>query len=244
MTPALLGKKIGMTRVYDEAGKVVPVTVVQAGPCAVTQVKTQESDGYFAVQIGFDEIKPKFSTFPLIGHCGKSGISPRKYFHEIRLKEATSLAAGATVNASIFDGVQFVDVIGTSKGKGFAGVMKRHHFGGQPASHGTERKHRSPGSIASRATWRGQCGKPKAGMRMAGHMGMDQVTTRNHPLVSIDAEKNLLLIKGTLPGPNGSVLFVRKSITAKPKAIVEAAPKAEKAEKPAAKAEKPEKKGK
>ena len=109
--------------------------------------------------------------------------------------------------------MQFVDVIGTSKGKGFAGVMKRHHFGGQCASHGTERKHRSPGSIASRATWRGQCGKPKKGVRMAGHMGMDQVTTRNHPLVKIDADNNLLLIKGALPGPNGGLLFVRKSIT-------------------------------
>jgi len=111
-----------------------------------------------------------------------------------------------------------VDVIGTSKGKGFAGVMKRHHFGGQCASHGTERKHRSPGSIASRATWRGQCGKPKKGVRMAGHMGMDQVTTRNHPLVKVDTDKNLLLIKGALPGPNGALLFIRKSITARVKA--------------------------
>ena len=146
MTPALLGKKVGMTRIYDDKGAIVPVTV--------------ES----------------------------------------------------------FNEVQFVDVIGTSKGKGFAGVMKRHHFGGQCASHGTERKHRSPGSIASRATWRGQCGKPKKGVRMAGHMGMDQVTTRNHPLVKVDAEKNLLLIKGALPGPNGALLFIRKSITARVKA--------------------------
>jgi large subunit ribosomal protein L3 len=244
MTPALLGKKIGMTRVYDDAGKVIPVTVVQAGPCAVTQVKTVDSDGYFAVQLGFGEIKPKFSTFPLIGHCGKSGVGPRKHFQEIRLKEATTLTPGATVTAAIFDGVQFVDVIGTSKGKGFAGVMKRHHFGGQPASHGTERKHRSPGSIASRATWRGQCGKPKAGMRMAGHMGVDQVTTRNHPLVSIDAEKNLLLIKGALPGPNGSVLFVRKSITARPRPVQEKAPAADKAAEKPARAEKSEKKAK
>jgi large subunit ribosomal protein L3 len=111
--------------------------------------------------------------------------------------------------------VKFVDVIGVSKGKGTAGVMKRHHFGGQPASHGTERKHRSPGSLASRATWRGQSGKPKKGVRMAGHMGMDRVTTRNHPLVKVDAANNLLLIKGALPGPNGSLLFVRKSVTAK-----------------------------
>jgi large subunit ribosomal protein L3 len=217
MTPALLGKKVGMTRVYDEKGRIVPVTVVQAGPCSVTQIKTVESDGYFAVQLGFGEVKPRFSTYPLIGHCAKSGVGPRRHFHEVRLKEPTTLAAGATVTTDIFNGVQYVDVSGTSKGKGFAGVMKRHHFGGQCASHGTERKHRSPGSIASRATWRGQCGKPKKGMRMGGHMGMDNMTTRNHPLVSIDAANNLLLIKGALPGPNGSLLFVRKSVTAKEK---------------------------
>jgi large subunit ribosomal protein L3 len=215
MTPALLGKKVGTTRIYDEKGAIVPVTVVQAGPCAVTQVKTVESDGYNAVQLGFGEIKAKFSTFPLIGHCANSGVTPRRHFREIRLKDASDRKAGDTVNVEIFDGVQYVDVIGTSKGKGFAGVMKRHHFGGQPASHGTERKHRSPGSIASRATWRGQCGKPKKGVRMAGHMGMDRVTTRNHPLVKIDKENNLLLIKGALPGPNGGLLFVRKSVTAR-----------------------------
>ncbi len=207
-----------MTRIYDEKGAIVPVTVVLAGPCAVTQVKTVDSDGYHAVQLGFGETKPKFSTFPLIGHAAKSGLSPRRHFKEIRLKDATDKKAGEEVNVGIFEGVQYVDVIGTSKGKGTAGVMKRHHFGGQPASHGTERKHRSPGSLASRATWRGQSGKPKKGVRMAGHMGMDQVTTRNHPLVKIDAANNLLLIKGALPGPNGGLLFVRKSITARTKA--------------------------
>jgi len=217
MTPALLGKKVGMTRVYDEKGSVVPVTVVQAGPCHVTQVKTVQSDGYNAVQLGFGDIKAKFSTFPLIGHTAKAGVGPKRHFEEIRLKDATTLAPGAQVGVELFNEVKYVDVIGTSKGKGFAGVMKRHHFGGQCASHGTERKHRSPGSIASRATWRGQCGKPKKGVRMAGHMGMDRVTTRNHPLVKIDAENHLLLIKGALPGPNGGLLFVRKSITAKVK---------------------------
>jgi len=215
MTPALLGKKIGMTRIYDDKGAIVPVTVVEAGPCAVTQVKTTETDGYHAVQLGFGDIKAKFSTFGLIGHAAKAGAGPKKYFQEIKLKDATDKKLGDTVKADIFTDVKFVDVIGVSKGKGTAGVMKRHHFGGQPASHGTERKHRSPGSIASRATWRGQCGKPKKGMRMAGHMGMDTVTTRNHPLVKIDADKNLLLIKGALPGPNGGLLFVRKSVTAR-----------------------------
>jgi large subunit ribosomal protein L3 len=217
MTPALLGKKIGTTRVYNEKGAIVPVTVVQAGPCAVTQVKTAETDGYHAVQLGFGDIKAKFSTFPLIGHAAKAGVGPKKHFREIKLKEATDRKPGDVVNVSAFDGVQFVDVIGTSKGKGTAGVMKRHHFGGQCASHGTERKHRSPGSIASRATWRGQSGKPKKGVRMAGHMGVDRVTTRNHPLVKIDAENNLLLIKGALPGPNGGLLFVRKAVTARVK---------------------------
>lgn len=215
MTPALIGRKVGMTRIYNEKGQIVPVTVVEAGPCAVTQVKTVETDGYNAVQLGFGEIKAKFSTFPLIGHAAKAGVGPQKSFREIRLKDATDKKAGDTVTADIFNEVKYVDVIGVSKGKGTAGVMKRHHFGGQPASHGTERKHRSPGSLASRATWRGQSGKPKKGVRMAGHMGMDRVTTRNHPLVKVDAANNLLLIKGALPGPNGSLLFVRKSVTAK-----------------------------
>jgi large subunit ribosomal protein L3 len=208
-----------MTRVYDEKGRIVPVTVVQAEPNVITQIKTADGkDKYNAVQLGFGECKAKFSTFPEIGHVAKAGATPRRHFAEIRLKDATDKKLGELVNVSIFDGVKYVDVIGTSKGKGFAGVMKRHHFGGQPASHGTERKHRSPGSIASRATWRGQCGKPKKGVRMAGHMGMDQVTTRNHLLVKVDGEKNLLLIKGALPGPNGALVFVRKSITARVKA--------------------------
>src|SRR5437763_4456106 len=219
MTPALLGKKVGTTRIYDDKGTIVPVTVVQAGPCRVTQVKTADGkDKYNAVQLGFGEAKPRHSTFQLMGHTAKAGVGPLRHFREIKLKDATDKKPGDEVKVDIFDGVQFVDVIGTSKGKGFAGVMKRHHFGGQPASHGTERKHRSPGSIASHATWRGQCGKPKKGLRMAGHMGVDQVTTRNHPLVAIDSEKDLLLIKGALPGANGARLFVRKSVTARVKA--------------------------
>jgi len=194
--------------------------VVQAGPCSVTQVKTAEADGYNAVQLGFLDVKPKLTTIPLIGHCAKSGVGPKRYFQEVRLKAVPDVAAGVTINAEIFKDVKFVDVTGTSKGKGTAGVMKRHHFGGQPASHGTERKHRSPGSIASRATWRGQCGKPKKGLRMSGHMGSDRVTTRNHLLVQIDPEKNLLLIKGALPGANGALLYVRKSVTARLKPVV------------------------
>jgi large subunit ribosomal protein L3 len=222
MTPAILGKKIGMTRVYDEKGSIVPVTVVQAGPCQVTQVKTADGkDGYNAVQIGFGETKPKHSTMPLIGHAAKAGCGPLRHFQEIRLKDPSDRKAGDTVDVKVFEGVEYVDVIGTSKGKGFAGAMKRYHFGGQCASHGTERKHRSRGSIASNATWRGQCGKPKKGLRMAGHMGSDRVTTLNHAVVRIEPEQNLLLIKGALPGANGSLLFIRKSITARIKPVEE-----------------------
>jgi len=217
MTPALLGKKVGMTRIYDDKGKIIPVTVVECQPNSITQVKTIETDGYNAVQLGFDDCKAKHSTYALIGHCAKAGVGPRRHFAEIRLKDPTDKTAGEALNVSTFDGIQFVDVIGTSKGKGFAGVIKRHHFGGQPASHGTERKHRSPGSICSRASNRGHTGKPKKGVRMAGHMGAARVTSRNHTLVRVDAEKNILLIKGALPGPNGGLLFVRKSITARVK---------------------------
>ncbi|HEX8323723.1 MAG TPA: 50S ribosomal protein L3 [Tepidisphaeraceae bacterium] len=219
MTPAILGRKVGMTRVYNEKGVIVPVTVVQAGPCVVTQVKTTDGrDGYNAVQIGFETIEAKYSTQPEIGHAAKAGVPPQRFFREVRLKDATDKKPGDKVEANSFDGVTYVDVIGTSKGKGFAGVMKRYNFGGFPASHGTERKHRARGSIASYGTQRGHCGKPKKGLRMAGHMGDDRVTTRNHPLVRIDADNGVLLIKGALPGANGSLLYVRKSITAKVKA--------------------------
>ena len=215
MTPALLGKKIGMTRVYSDQGVIIPVTVVECQPNAITQVKSDESDGYFAVQVGFDDCKAKHSSFPLIGHCAKAGIAPKRHFAEIRLKAASDKKAGDAVTVGIFEGVKYVDVTGTSKGKGTAGVMKRHHFGGQPASHGTERKHRSPGSICSRASNRGHTGKPKKGVRMAGRMGFERVTTNNHPLIRVDAEKNILLIKGALPGPNGGLLFIRKAVTAR-----------------------------
>jgi large subunit ribosomal protein L3 len=219
MTPTLLGKKVGMTRVYDEKGTIIPVTVVQCEPNAVTQVKTADGkDKYNAVQVGFLDCKARFSTQPEIGHAAKAGVGPKRFFAEIRENAAPDVTLGQVLTVETFNGVQFVDVVGVSKGKGTAGVMKRHHFGGQPASHGTERKHRSPGSICSRGSNRGYTGKPKKGVRMAGHMGMDQVTTRNHPLVRVDAANNLLLIKGALPGPNGGLLYVRKSKTARVKA--------------------------
>ena len=216
MTPALLGKKIGMTRVYNDKGQQIPVTVVEAGPCVITQIKTADGpDGYNSVQLGFMEAKPKHSTFPLIGHAAKAGVAPQRHHREIRLAEASDKSVGETVNVGLFEGVQYVDVTGTSKGKGTQGVMKRYNFGGQPATHGTERKHRSPGSIGGRATNRGFSGRPKKGLRMAGRMGNETVTTRNHPVVKVDVENNLILIKGTLPGPNGTILFVKKAKTAK-----------------------------
>ena len=219
MTPAILGRKVGMTRIYNEKGENVPVTIVQAGPCVVTQVKTADSaDGYHAVQIGFENIRPKVSTMPEIGHAAVSGSGPQRFYREVRLKAATDKKLGDTIDVSTFEGIEYVDVIGTSKGKGFAGVMKRYNFGGQPASHGTERKHRSRGSICSYASNRGHTGKPKKGLKMAGHMGDDRVTTRNHALVRVDTENGLLLVKGALPGANGSLVMVRKSITAKVKA--------------------------
>ena len=215
MQAAILGKKIGMTQVYDAAGNIQPVTVVQAGPCSVLQVKTTDSDGYEAVQIGFEDVKTQRATKPLLGHAKKAGAKPKKYVREIRLATAADVEAGAALTVDSFAEVAFVDVVATSKGKGFQGVMKRHHFAGMGASHGTERKHRSPGSIASHGTQRGYGGDIKKGKRMAGHMGSDRCTSRNHRLIRIDNENNLLLIKGAVPGPNGGYVLVRASKTAK-----------------------------
>ena len=212
MTPALLGKKVGMTRVYDEAGTMVPVTIVKCGPCLVSQVKTADGkDGYNAVQLGFDEVKPRVSNQAQMGHAAKAGSAPMRFFREVRLKAASDKKVGESIDVKIFDGISEVDIVGVSKGKGFQGVMKRHHFGGLCASHGTERKHRSPGSIASHATWRGQSGKPKKGLRMAGRMGGERTTCVGHKLIKVDAENGLLIIKGPLPGPIGSLLFIEQS---------------------------------
>ena len=212
MTPALLGKKIGTTRVYDDKGAVVPVTVVQAGPCAVTQVKTVEIDGYNAVQLGFGDIKAKFSTFPLIGHAAKAGVGPKRHFREIRLKDATDRKPGDVVNVTSFEGVQYVDVIGTSKGKGTAGVMKRHGFKGLGAGHGVQRKHRSPGSIGGAST----PGRVFKGLKMAGRMGHVRTTTLSLVVHKVDTERGLLLIKGAVPGPNGGLLLVRSAVKGGP----------------------------
>ena len=214
---ALLGRKVGMTQVYDAAGTIIPVTVVQAGPCVVTQVKTEEGkDGYNAIQLGFEDIKDRRSTKPIVGHCKKTGqTTAKRFFREVRLTEKPTVAAGATLDVSTFDAIKWVDVVGTSKGKGFQGVMKRWNFGGQPASHGTERKHRSPGGIGGGQAPRGHGRGIKKGKKMAGHMGVEQVTARNLALVGVDKEKNLLLIKGAVPGANGGLVFVRKAKTKK-----------------------------
>ncbi len=218
MIPALLGKKIGMTQVYDEAGVLLPVTVVQAGPCKVLQLKTEETDGYTAVQIGFDEMKVHRAARPAIGHAAKASARPQRFVREVRVDEIPAeMEVGATLTVDVFDEVDHVDVVGTTKGKGTAGVMKRHGFGGQPASHGVERKHRSPGSINGHGTNLGTGPKLKKGKRMAGHMGHVRCTSRKHDLVKVDKENNLLLVKGSLPGANGEYVLIRRSKTARVK---------------------------
>lgn len=219
MYPALIGKKVGMTQVFADNGVVCPVTVVLAGPCVVMQVKkTDEKDGYDAVQIGFEDVKTRRATKPAIGHAEQAKTAPKRIIREVRMPDVQADAdVGATLTVDLFEGVNFVDVTGTTKGKGFAGGVKRHGFKGQLASHGVERKHRSPGSIGGHGTDLGHGGNIKKGKKMAGHMGAAQSTSRNHRLVGIDAENNLLLIKGALPGPNGGYLFVKKSRTARDK---------------------------
>lgn len=209
----LLGKKVGMTQVYDEDGRLLPVTVIQAGPCSVVQVRTVETDGYNAVQLGFDDIKPSRRKRPQLGHAEKSGTTPKKFIREMRLggDAEGQYKSGQTITVSAFADEKFVDVTGTSKGKGFAGVMKRHGFGGFPASHGTERKHRAPGSISSFASNCGHGGGPKRGKKMAGHMGSCRVTAKGHSLVAIDEKKNLLMVKGSVPGPAGGYVIVRSA---------------------------------
>src|SRR5512144_1221668 len=201
----LLGEKLGMTQVFDENNRIVPVTVVKAGPCVVTQVRTPEVDGYSAVQLGFGEIDPRKVNKPEGGHFTKAGVTPRRHLVELRTEDASTYTVGQELTADVFEGIAKVDVIGTSKGKGTAGVMKRHGFKGLGASHGTQRKHRSPGSIGGCAT----PGRVFKGLRMAGRMGAVKTTTQNLTVHAVDAEKGLLLIKGAVPGPKGGLVLVR-----------------------------------
>ena len=206
----LLGKKIGMTRVYDD-GKILPVTVIQAGPCTITQVKTDATDGYNAIQIGYEEVKANRVKKPGLGHAEKAGTTCKKFVRELRLDSESQQSPGDILTVDSFAEIKYVDVSGTSKGKGFAGGMKRHGFGGFPASHGCERKHRAIGSISSYCSDAGHGGNLKKGKKMPGHMGCEKVTTRNHGLISIDADKGLLIVKGAIPGPNGGYVVVKES---------------------------------
>lgn len=208
----LIGRKIGMTRYFMADGTNIPVTVIEAGPCVVTQVKTAETDGYSAVQVAYEDVKPRNSTQPAIAHDAKAGTGPKRIHQEIRLEsdeEATAFQLGQTLNVSSLEGLKFVDIVGRSKGKGFAGQMKRHNFKGMCATHGTERKHRTGGSIGSHGTDRGHGAKIKKGKRMAGRMGDERVTVRSLDIVKLDPERNLILVKGPVPGANEGYLFIK-----------------------------------
>ena len=201
----LLGEKLGMTQVWDENNRVVPVTVVKAGPCVVTQVKTPEQDGYSSVQIAFGAIDPRKVNKPASGHFAKAGVTPRRHLVELRTSDASEYTLGQELAVDTFEVGQTIDVIGTTKGKGYAGVMKRHGFHGVGASHGAHKNHRKPGSIGGCAT----PGRVFKGMRMAGRMGSDRQTTQNLTIHAIDAANGILLIKGAIPGPKGGLVLVR-----------------------------------
>lgn len=210
MEKAIIGKKIGMTQVFNADGKVVPVTVVEAGPCTVIQKKTVEKDGYEAVQVGFAPLKDKHTTKPLKGHFTKAGAEAKKYLREFRLSDTSALNLNDEIRADIFAEADKVDVIGISKGKGYAGVIKRHNASRLKETHGTGPVHRHPGSM-------GACSTPSRvlkGKKLPGHMGVDRVTVLNLEIVKVDAERNLLLIKGAIPGAKGGIVTVRNAVKA------------------------------
>ncbi|GAA5153468.1 MULTISPECIES: 50S ribosomal protein L3 [Amycolatopsis] len=201
----ILGTKLGMTQVFGEDNRIIPVTVVQAGPNVVTQVRTKDNDGYEAVQLAFGAIDPRKVNKPRTGHFDKAGVTPRRHLVELRTADAGSYEVGQEITAEVFSAGSRVDVTGTSKGKGYAGVMKRHGFKGQGASHGNQAKHRAPGSIGGCAT----PGRVFKGLRMAGRMGGVRTTTQGLTVHDVRAEDGLLLIKGAVPGPKGSLVFVK-----------------------------------
>lgn len=204
----ILGTKLGMTQIFDEDNRVVPVTVVEAGPCVVTQIRTEETDGYSAIQIAYGDIDPRKVNKPGTGHFNKAGVTPRRHVAELRMDDTSAYEVGQEVTAAIFEGVTFVDVTGTSKGKGYAGAMKRHGFAGQGAAHGNQAAHRRVGGIGACAT----PGRIFKGKRMAGRMGSDRVTTQNLKIQKIDAESNLILIKGAIPGNRGGIVTVKTAV--------------------------------
>jgi large subunit ribosomal protein L3 len=203
----ILGTKLGMTQVWDDSNRVVPVTVIAAGPCVVTQIRTPETDGYEAVQLGYGQVDPRRVSKPEAGHFAKSGVAPQRYLIELRTDDAATYELGQTITAETFEPGQKVDVTATTKGKGYAGVMKRHGFHGLRASHGVQRKHRSPGSIGGCAT----PGRVFRGVRMAGRMGHERHTTQNLKIQAIDTERGYILVRGAVPGPRGSIVFVRSA---------------------------------
>jgi large subunit ribosomal protein L3 len=203
----ILGTKLGMTQVFDENNRIVPVTVIKAGPNVVTQVRTTDNDGYTAVQLAFGAIDPRKVNKPKAGHYQKAGVTPRRFLAELRTTDAGSYEVGQEITADVFEAGAVIDVTGTSKGKGTAGVMKRHGFGGLGASHGTQRKHRSPGSIGGCAT----PGRVFKGLRMAGRMGHVRVTTQNLTVHRVDADTGLILIRGAVPGPKGGLVFLKSA---------------------------------
>ncbi|MCU1424560.1 MAG: ribosomal protein [Microbacteriaceae bacterium] len=207
-TKGLLGTKLGMTQVGDENNKLVPVTVVEISPNVVTQLRTQEIDGYSAVQIAYGQIDPRKSNKPATGHFDKAGVTPRRHLTEVRTADAADYSLGQEIAVDIFSAGQLVDVVGTSKGKGFAGVMKRHNFKGVSSSHGSHRNHRKPGSIGASST----PSRVFKGMRMAGRMGGDRVTVLNLKVHAVDLEKGLILVKGAVPGAKGRLVFVRNAV--------------------------------
>lgn len=204
----ILGTKLGMTQIFDEENRVIPVTVVEAGPCVVTQIRTKETDGYEAIQIAYGEIDPRKANKPATGHFKKAGVTPRRHVAEIRVNDTSAYEVGQDVTVEIFEGVTFVDVTGTTKGKGYAGAMKRHGFAGQGASHGNQAAHRRVGGIGACAT----PGRIFKGKRMAGRMGSDRVTTQNLKVQKIDADANLILIKGAIPGNRGGIVTVKTAV--------------------------------
>jgi large subunit ribosomal protein L3 len=203
----ILGEKLGMTQVWDENNRVVPVTVVKAGPCVVTQVRTPENDGYSGVQIAFGQIDPRKVTQPMLGHFAKAGVTPRRHLLELRFDDASAYTLGQEIGADTFEVGSNIDITCVTKGKGFAGVMKRHGFHGVSASHGAHKNHRKPGSIGACAT----PGRVFKGVRMAGRMGGITQTTQNLKVHSVDMEKGLILVKGAIPGPAGSVVLLRSA---------------------------------
>lgn len=209
MEAAILGRKLGMTQVFDEEGLARPVTAIEAGPCAVLQVKTREHDGYSAIQVGFDECREKSLKKPQQGHFKKAGVSPRRLVREIRTEADPELKPGDTITLKVLDGVKLVDVSGVTKGRGFQGGMKRWGFHGEPASHGTEKTHRSSGSMGRAHSTRKGVYK---GKKMPGRMGGVKRTVHSLQVVRLDEEKNLLLVQGGVPGPNGGYLYIRRGV--------------------------------